>query len=82
VCKSIVSVVVWEGAIARDCRGIGRICLTCKVDIIDHSVSGECGEGWDIGGKRERKVRRREERKEDRRRKKLWERKESETREG
>jgi hypothetical protein len=34
------SVIVGEGAIVWDYRGIGRIGVTCRVDIIDYSVSG------------------------------------------
>jgi hypothetical protein len=42
VCKGTVqSLGVGEGAIVRDCRGIGRIGVMCKVGIIDCSVSGE-----------------------------------------
>jgi hypothetical protein len=34
------SVVVEEGAIVRDCRGIGRKGIMCTVGIIDYSMSG------------------------------------------
>jgi hypothetical protein len=36
---------VGEGAIVRDCRGIGRMGIMCKVDIVDYSVSSECRGG-------------------------------------
>jgi hypothetical protein len=38
---------VEEGAIIRDCRGIGRMRVMCEVVIIGYSVSGECGGGKD-----------------------------------
>jgi hypothetical protein len=43
------SVVVRETAIVRDCRGIGRMGIMCKVSIIDYSVSCEFGGGRDSG---------------------------------
>jgi hypothetical protein len=45
------SVTVGEGAIVRDCRRIGRMWVTCKVGIIDYSVSGEYGGGRGSGQK-------------------------------
>jgi hypothetical protein len=58
---------VGEGAIVRCFGGIGRMDVTCKVGIIDYSVSGECGGGRDNGGKgKGRKRRKGEERKKKR----------------
>jgi hypothetical protein len=39
------------GAIVRDCRGIGRMGIMCKVGIVDYSVSGECGGGRSSEGR-------------------------------
>jgi hypothetical protein len=33
--------IVCEGAIVRDCRGIGMMGVTCNVVVKDYSVSGE-----------------------------------------
>jgi hypothetical protein len=35
----VYSVIVWEGAVVSDCRGIGRLEVMCKVGIIDYLVS-------------------------------------------
>jgi hypothetical protein len=35
------SIIVRESAIIQNCTGIGRMEVTCKVGIIDYSVSGE-----------------------------------------
>jgi hypothetical protein len=45
------SVTVGEGAIFRDCRGIGRMGVICKVCIVGYSASGECGGGRGSGVK-------------------------------
>jgi hypothetical protein len=63
---------VGESAIVRYCRGKGRVGVTCKVGIIDYSVSSEYGGGRKCGGEREdkeRMIRRKEKRKEEKRRK-------------
>jgi hypothetical protein len=48
---------VREDTIVRDCRGIGRMKIMCKVVIIDYSVSGLCGGGRDSGLERGRRGR-------------------------
>jgi hypothetical protein len=40
-----------DSVIVKDCRGIGRMCVTCTVDIIDYSVCGGCKGGRGSGGK-------------------------------
>jgi hypothetical protein len=42
---------VGEGAIVRDCRGIGKMGVTCNVGTIEHAVSGEFGGGGNSGEK-------------------------------
>jgi hypothetical protein len=41
---------VGKGEFVRDCRGIGRMGVMCKIVTIDYSVSGECGGGSDSEG--------------------------------
>jgi hypothetical protein len=36
----VVSVIVGEGAIVSDWRGVGRMGVMCKVSMIEYSVSG------------------------------------------
>jgi hypothetical protein len=40
-----------ESTIVKDCRGIGRMVVICKVGIIDYLVSYWCGGSRDGGGK-------------------------------
>jgi hypothetical protein len=47
------SFVVGKDAIIRDCRGIGRMGIVCKVGIIDHSVRSDCEGVRGCGGKGE-----------------------------
>jgi hypothetical protein len=66
--------IVGEGAIVRDCRGIGRMRIICEVGITNYLVSGECGGSKDsVGGKQEedRKVGRKKEKSKEKRRKKI-----------
>jgi hypothetical protein len=51
---------VGETAVVRNCRGIRKMEIICKVGIIDYLVSSYCRRGRDRRGEAQRKIRRKE----------------------
>jgi hypothetical protein len=51
VCKGVIQSLLKEGAVFRDCRGIRRMEVMCKVGIIDFSMHGKCARSRNSEGK-------------------------------